>query len=455
MPTTRRKIMQSAFAAAAVTLASDAGAQTQPATRAASRPSTRRAATTRSKNDRLRIGVIGCGGIARWHGRYLHQHGDIVALADVDKNMLASYNKDHAAGKAFAAEDYRAVLDRDDVDFILLATPDHWHAKIAVDTLRAGKDLYCEKPLTLTIDEGRIVGRVVRETGRVVQVGTQQRSEPPFVTAVGLVHGGRLGKIRRVIITLGVDDRPGKDFPKTPPPPELNWDMWLGQAPKVDYIKQRSHFSFRWWYEYSGGRMTDWGAHHMDIAQLAVAPDLPGPTIVEPLAVTHPVPLKGGWPTVDNSYNSAETFNVRCAFANGVEVFITDKHESTQSANNGILFEGELGSIFVNRDKLTGDAVDALKDNPLLPGVARELRAEPQQPHEKHVANFVDCVRSRQMPVSDVWSHHVTLTTCHLANIANRLGRKLQWDATKQEITGDAEANSFQARPQRKGYEVV
>jgi predicted dehydrogenase len=347
------------------------------------------------------------------------------------------------------------VLERKDVEMCLIAPPDHWHAKIAIDAMRAGKDVYCEKPLTLTIDEGRIVCEVARETARVVQVGTQQRCDDFFPTAVALAHTGRVGRIKTVTVVIGpTPTKEGEEFAPSTPPPELNWDMWLGQAPQTPYIEKRCHFAFRWWYEYAGGMMTDWGAHHVDIAQWAAAPDLPGPITVEPLGVHFPVPFDAhGNPTVHNKFNTAREFNVRCTFANGVEMFLVDKSAKAPE-ENGILFEGDKGTLYVNRSKITGTAADSMKDNPLPKGVVPPV-APVKLAHERHVIDFLECTRTRALPKSDVWSHVRNLTTCHLANIALRLNRKLHWDATAQEIVGDAEANAMLKRPQRKGYEVV
>jgi predicted dehydrogenase len=444
----RRSLMQSTLAAgASLALPASALAQSTAASTGA--------AASQPKNDKPGLAVIGGGGIARFHGQYLPKHFNVVAVADVDRGRAESYSKDIAGGKAFTTQDYRDVLARKDVDMVLIATPDHWHAKIAVDAMRAGKDVYCEKPLTLTIDEGRIVCQVARETSRVVQVGSQQRSDDFFPTAVGLIHTGRVGKLKTVTVVIGpTPAKEGEEFQPSTPPPELNWDMWLGQAPQTDYVKQRSHFDFRWWYEYAGGMMTDWGAHHVDIAQWAAAPDLPGPMTIEPLGVHFPVPFDAhGNPTIHNKFNTARQFNVRLTFANGVEMFLCDKSEKAPE-ENGILFEGDKGTLYINRSKMTGSAAESLKANPLPKGVVPAVAPVPI-PHERHVINFLECCRTRTLPRSDVWSHQRNLTTCHLANIALRLNRKLHWDATAQEIVGDAEANAMQKRPQRKGYELA
>ncbi len=413
----------------------------------------RATAGAQSANDRPGVGAIGLG----WRGNDItaqaRRFGDIVALADVDRKHLEAANQKHAQGKAALYDDYRRLLERKDVDVVLIATPDHWHTKICVDALRAGKDVYCEKPLTLTIEEGQILCRVVKETGRVFQVGTQQRSEynNMFLKAVALVQQGRIGRVRRVTCAIGGAPK-GGPFKKQKPPAHLNWERWLGQAPLVDYIPQRCHIEFRWWYEYSGGKMTDWGAHHVDIAQWAIGQHESGPLEIRVLMAEHPVPLKNGYPSRDDSYNTATRFHVRCVFANSVELDIRDSAPEL-GFGNGILFQGERGRFFVNRGRLTGRPVEQLREDPLPEQVLVKLR-KGRGPCS-HMQNFFDCVRDRGVPISDVWSHHRALTTCHLANIAIRLGRDLRWDPKEEKILGDEEAQAWLSRPQRKGYEIL
>src|SRR5688572_1416401 len=272
MAMTRRDLLKNGATAAAVAGAGMVFAAEPPAAekppapapvpeKPAAAPATT-AATTRA-NEKPNLAVIGCGGIGKWHGGYIGKYVNIVALADVDANHLKAYNEKFAGGKAFTSGDYRKVLERKDVDAVLIATPDHWHTKICADAMRAGKDVYCEKPLTLTIDEGRFLCRVTRETSRILQVGTQQRSEDRFMQVVALARSGRLGTIRHVTVVIGpTPDSPPNMTGSSTAPAELDWNTWLGQAPQVMYTRERAHDTFRWWYEYSGGRMTDWGAHH-------------------------------------------------------------------------------------------------------------------------------------------------------------------------------------------------
>jgi predicted dehydrogenase len=397
-----------------------------------------RAAEAPGKDDRPLVGCIGTGD--RWLGgisKELAPHGDIVAVCDVDRKH-AEAGREKAGGKADIYEDYRKLLDRKDVEVVTIVTPDHWHTKIAIEAMKAGKDIYCEKPLTLTIDEGKQISKVLKETGRVFQVGTQQRSEmgQRFLRAIAMIRDGRIGKVKRATCAIG-EAPSGGPFPVMPVPAELNWEMWLGQAPLVDYTQKRCHYEFRWWYEYSGGKMTDWGAHHVDIAQWGIGAEHSGPISVEGTA-KHP--------NIPNGYNTATQFFVTCKYADGTEVII--RHDT----DNGITFEGETGTIFVSRGSLAGKPVEELKDRPLPEGAIEKLYGGKPTSHMK---NFFDCVKSRKQPVSDVFTHHRSVTTCHLANIAIRLGRKINWDPRSEQIVGDSEAQSWQSRAQRKGYEIV
>jgi predicted dehydrogenase len=404
----------------------------------------------KSASDRPHIGQIGCGGQGNGDTNAALRYGDVLAVCDVDSRRAEQAKGRQGKGKADVYEDYRKVLDRKDIDLVIIGTPDHWHTKIAIEAMQAGKDVYCEKPLTLTIDEGKKIIKVLKETGRVLQVGTQQRSEMElrFLKAVAMVHAGRIGKVQEVHVAIGGAPTSGP-LEKMSPPPNLNWEMWLGQAPLVDYIPRRVHYEFRWWYEYSGGKLTDWGAHHVDIAQWAIGMDGSGPTSVDVVQAEHPVPFKDGYPTVDNQYNTATKFRVECKFPNGVLMTINDKLPDPE---NGILFVGDKGRFIVNRESLRGKTVEELKDNP-LPDDALVNLYKGKQPGN-HMRNFFECVKSREQPISDVFSHHRALTTCHLANIAIRLNRSIKWDPEKEQIVGDEEANRWQTREQRAGYEI-
>lgn len=405
-----------------------------------------------SPNDRLRIGCIGVGsmgsGDARAHGRF----GDIVAVCDVDSNHAQRAKNDGriGKGKADAYGDYRKVLDRNDIDVVSVVTPDHWHVKIAIEALQSGKHVFSQKPLTLTLEENQLIRNACKNhKDKVFFVGTQQRSDGgKFLRAVNMVQKGLLGTIKK--ITVGINGGPkGGPFAKTDPPAQLDWEMWLGQAPKVDYIDKRCHYQFRWWYEYSGGKFTDWGAHHVDIATWAIEQDKQGmgPISIDGSDANHPVPFKDGYPTVDDRYNTAHDYAVNCKFANGVKMIIDSR------SPNGILFEGSKGRIFVSRGKISGLPIEEKWDEGKFDGDDLK-RLYKGKPHEGHKNNFYRCIAEGGLPVSDVYSHVMALNTCHLAAIAARLKREIKWDPKTEKIVGDEMAAAMCARPQRKGYEI-
>ena len=400
--------------------------------------------TPRAKVERLAVGAIGL----RYQGTVVANkaamYGDIVAVCDVDKNVR------DAVKSAFGStprdfENYQDLLHRKDIDVVTIGTPDHWHTKMVIDACRAGKDVYCEKPLTLTIDEGKILRDVVKETGRVVQVGSWQRSDHRFRQAVEMVRQGRIGTLQKVEIVLG-KNKVGGPFEARRVPGNFNWNLWQGQTPDTPYLEERTHYTFRWWYEYSGGQMTDWGAHHIDIAQWAIN--------------SYPVEISGTakYPNVTNGYNVAIDFSATYKYANGVEMTVSD------TGRNGIMLTGDQGRIFVNRGDLQGKPVEDLAtkplersdwtvydhDNPERPDRAGKLDAI-----VNHMGNFFDCVQTRNLPVSDVESQHRSVSTCHLGNIAMKLGRTLKWDPQSETFPGDPEANTHLKREQRQGFETV
>ncbi len=400
----------------------------------------------RSANDRWNIGSIGM----RYQGTVItdkaRAYGDVVAIADVDRHVREQARSSFGSTPRIF-EDYRKLLDRDDIDVVMIGTPDHWHTKMLIDAVRAGKDVYCEKPLTLTVAEGRHIISAVNETKRVVQVGTWQRHDHNFRLAAEMVRQGRIGKLKRVTCTT--DKNPtGGPFETWRVPRHFNWELWQGQTPDVPYIPERSHYTFRWWYEYSGGKMTDWGAHHIDIAQWAIGS--------LPVAINGRATLPEE--TGGNSYNVATDFEADIRYANGIELLVRDE------GRRGIMFEGDAGRIFVNRGGINGKPVEDLAQNPLPrseftlyenDNLDRPARKGKLDAIINHMGNFYDCCQSRKTPISDVLSQHQSVTTCHLANISMRLGRPLRWNPEAEEFEGDAEANQWLSREQRKGYEIA
>lgn len=387
--------------------------------------------------ERPRVGAIGVGGRGSQITKNASKFGDIVAVCDVDSKRAAENAAKYDSPAVL--EDYRKLLERDDIDAVIVGTPDHWHAKISIDAMLAGKDVYCEKPLTLTIDEGKKICEVARRTGRVFQVGTQQRSEfgGYFLQAVAMIRDGRIGNLRSVVASTG-GGKNGGPFKQTPVPAHLNWDMWLGQAPEVPYTPERCHVNFRWWREYAGGQMTDWGAHHVDIALWAIGIPKSGQLKISGT---------GKVPRVENGYNMPAQFDVTCTMPNGLPLYMVT------GQRQGVMFEGDKGRFFVNRGGIYGAAVDALKERP-LPADAIAKLYKGKQPGD-HMGNFFECVASRDQPISDVFSHHRTVTVLHLANLCLLLNRDLTWDLASEQIVGDDEANAHQSRPQRKGYEIT
>ena len=421
---------------------------------------------TDSKNDRVPIGLIGAGGMGMGNMRAAADWVDVVAIADADQNRLDSANKKLSKGKADVYEDYRAILDRDDIKVLHIATPDHWHTKPLIEAMLAGKDIYCEKPLTLTVDEGKLIRKVQEETGRVVQVGTQQRSTfELFTKAIAIVKQGRLGKIKSMSASIGGAPS-SPSLPVADAPEGLDYERWLGPAPKVDYrqlqtidkkkdrtrTQSNGHYEFRWWYEFSGGKLTDWGAHHVDIAVWALGANGQSTDLVSlDGTAEHPVDFKDGVPQQTDRYNTATSFNYTAKFDGDVELVIKN------GGGNGVMIEGEKGKIFVNRGKLTGKPVEDLADNPLPEDAIKEVYkgAEMVDTERKaHWANFLACVNERKEPISDVHSHMEMLNVCHLTGISARLGRGIKWDAKTQQIVGDDMANAMLKRPYREGYEI-
>jgi len=343
---------------------------------------------------------------------------------------------------------------------VTIGTPDHWHVKIAIDAMKAGKDVYCEKPLTLTIEESKLICRAVKEMGRVFQVGTQQRSEynQCFLEAVAIARSGRLGTKLKAKASVGAGES-GGPFESKDPPKELDWDFWLGQAPKVPFCPNRCVYNFRWWFDYSGGNITDWGVHHTDIAMWALGGEETGIDAVEGKQSEFPLGRelvldyllgKKSLADLPNSYNVARSFDCVMHLPNGNEI-------NLNSANNDLYLTGEKGHLAVNRNGIRGKFVAELKKNPagkqwLDEEVAKLYK---NKPIRGHIANFFECVKDRSTPISDVFTHCNSVNACHTANIALLLNRKVTWDREKQEFVGDDEANQLIRRKRRDPYGIT
>jgi predicted dehydrogenase len=370
----------------------------------------------------IRVGVIGVGGQGKSHLNAITQN--IVALCDVDRKILESAKNlvEKKANRAPTAySDYRKMLDSRDVDAVLIATPDHWHALPAIHACQAGKDVYVEKPLTLTVHEGWAMIKAAREYRRIIQTGSQQRSWPDekFRRAAEYVRSGRIGDIKTVRVGLpGVNWTKEPAVPDSDPPPELDYDFWLGPAPYRPYNKHRVHYYFRFFWDYSGGQMTNWGAHHLDITQWALGMDESGPVEIE------------GRAEYDKAkrYEVPSWFEITYTYANGVQVICGQSHRI------GTTFEGTDGLIYVDRGKLESTVPDVIKQ----PLADNEVHLPVSRNHHQ---NWFDSIKSRKPPICDVAIGHRSATVCHLGNIAVRTGRKIRWDPAKEQIVGDPEAS--------------
>lgn len=377
--------------------------------------------------DTIRIGCIGVGGQGKGNMRRVIK--SVVAVCDVDKKHLAEaagqVNKTNGKNCATYG-DYRKLLDRKDVDAVIVSTPDHWHALPSIHACQAGKDVYCEKPLTYSIVEGRVLAQQARKHGRIVQTGSQQRSMPGFRLACELVRNGHIGKIRTVKVGIPGVNFKGPAVPDSDPPPELDYDFWLGPAPNRPFNAKRVHYLFRFFWDYAGGQMSNWGAHHLDIAQWGLGMDDSGPVSIEAKARFN----KNHW------FEVPEWFHITYQYANGITILCG------QDYKGGTTFEGEKGSIHVNRGKLESSPAAIIKEK--LGEKEQRLYAS-----SDHHGNWLDCIKTRKLPICDVEIGHRSATVCHLGNIAVRVGRKITWDPVKEQIRDDKEAAQLLSRPYR------
>jgi predicted dehydrogenase len=402
------------------------------------------AATGESPSEFIRVGVIGCGGQGNSNIGGIKKN--VIAVCDVDtKNLAATrarVQKDNPGRTVAAYRDYRKLLENKEIDAVLIATPDHWHTLPAIEACLAGKDVYCEKPLTLTIHEGIALVNAVRKNKRVFQTGSQQRSDPKFLKACEYIRSGRIGKVKTVYVGLpGVNyvdtlKKAGKPLtvPDSEPPPELDYEMWLGPAPYRPYNKNRVHYLFRFFWDYSGGQMTNWGAHHLDITQWALGMDGSGPVAIEATAEFDPGKL----------YEVPKNFHVTYKYASGT---VVECDSGGGKYKMGALFEGEKGSIYVNRGALECTP-DEILEEPLKDGDVRLYTSN------NHHQNWLECIRSRKDPICAVEIGHRSATVCHLGIIAMRTGKKLQWDPAMQQIVGDDETAKWTTKAYRAPWKL-
>jgi predicted dehydrogenase len=412
-------------------------------------------------SNRTTLALIGCGGRGTEVVKNFLQNEkvQVIVACDVERES-DRYNKglikkagafgrepakrliDSTYGTKGCAvhEDFREVLARADVDAVQIATPDHWHAWMAVAAARAKKHIYCEKPLSLTVAQGRFMSDVVRQSGVVWQTGSQQRSDLHFRMAAEYVRNGKLGKLKQIRVGLASENRDNNGCASqtepTPVPEGLNYDFWLGPAPEAPFCPARLHSNWRWFYDYSGGNITDFGAHHLDIVQWALGQDESGPVEF--------FDLKAEWPAAGSLYNTTPRYSFAYRYADGTTVRVADKQEF----GAGICFEGENGKLTSQRGKMHIEPKELRK--PLGPDDVRLYESK------DHFANFIDAIQNGVKPAAPIEYAHRSITIAHLANIALRLNReKLRWDPAKEQILDDAEASAMLTRPMRGPWALV
>ena len=411
-------------------------------------------------NDRIRLGVIGAGGQGRQNllAHLRTQQAECVALCDADDAMSAltatAVEKDGFSRPAFVTRDYRKLLDRQDVDAVIVATPDHWHALPMIDACMAGKDVYVEKPLATSIAEGRAMVAAARRYNRVVQVGTWQRSTPHFADAIAWLRQGELGKIRTVTCWCYLDWL-GKTMavPDGTAPATADYDLWLGPAPARPFNQNRFHFTFRWFWDYSGGLMTDWGAHLLDVANWGMQrPDgkVQVPTEVMSLGG------KLGYP--DDAMETPDTQQVLFKVGDFSMIWqhavgLGRGHESRE---HGVAFHGNNGVLVVDRNGWEvfpeTDSVGKKRAYKMA-GVPKATKSRTEG-LDLHAKDFLECMRSRKTPAADVQIGHESVQTCHLANIAYRTGRIVRWDPARELVLDDPQANALVSRAYRAPWRL-
>ena len=414
---------------------------------------------------RINVGAIGTGRISRGHDMpavLRHDGARIMAVCDLDSKRVEDAKRlvndyyGRKTGKTYDGvtgySDYRELLKNRDIDAVVVSTPDHWHALIAIDAVEAGKDVYLQKPASLTIAEGRALSNAVQRTGRILQLGSQQRSSPQFRYAAELVRNGRIGELKTVYIGLPADPS-GDPEPEMQTPRNLNYQMWLGSTPYVYYTENRVHpqndYGRPGWLrceQFGAGMITGWGAHHIDSAHWAMGTEYTGPVEIYGWGT---FPTKGLWDVHGK-------FKTEALYADGVKMIISDDFP------NGLKFEGSQGWVFVSRgdETVTGsDPVAKLKDSRALAASNPKMLTSVIGPDEIHLyeskehhANWLECVRSRQQPIAPVEVGHRSCTACLLHHIAMKLKRKVYWDPMRERFKNDDEANTMLSRPQRWPY---
>ncbi|MCK4872920.1 MAG: Gfo/Idh/MocA family oxidoreductase [Phycisphaerales bacterium] len=365
----------------------------------------------------------------------------VLAVCDPDRDRRLGSKRaveEHYAGQTTSGlyggcddyNDFRDLLGRKDIDAVIIASPDHWHGLHGIMAAKVGKDIYGEKPLTLTIAQGRAMSDTIARYGRVFQTGSQQRSDRRFRLACELVRNGRLGRIHHITCHLPPGASTGNHVPKAAPD-GFDYEMWLGPAPWAPYCDHRTHYDFRYMFDYSGGKLTDWGAHHIDIAQWALGMEKSGPVRVSGVGE---FPKDGLWDTAVN-------YKVTATYENGVELIVTS-HDST-----GVEILGDEGRLFVKRGHIESEPSSLLQTR-FAPNEMRLYQSD------DHHQNFLDCIRSGREPIAPIEDAHRTITIAHLGNIAMRLGTEIHWDPTLERAIGNDSANRMLGRAMRSPWRL-
>jgi len=384
-------------------------------------------------SERITIGCIGVGNMGTGDMKAFmnNANSQVVAACEVDAQRLEKARKLSSLDGQSCYRDFRELLARSDIDAVTVVTPDHWHVPISIAAVRAGKDVYCEKPLTLTILEGRKLADEAKRYGRIVQTGSQQRSSDNFRKACELVRNGYIGDVKTVLVGLPGNNRTCKPiWTPEPVPAGFDYDLWLGPAEWAPYHTQRCHYQFRFLLEYSGGQVTNWGAHHLDIAQWGLGMDDSGP--VEILG-------DGEFPRT-GLFTTATRVHFECTYANGTKLICKTGGSNTR-------FEGTKGWVDVKRGGLQSGP-ESLKTQNIGAGETHLYESK------NHHQNFLDCIKSRELPIANVEVGHRSSTLCHMGNIAMLLKRPLKWDPAKEEFIGDDVANRMRWRPARAPWGV-
>lgn len=398
-------------------------------------------------SDQITLGVIGTGdhGINRNIKRFLPEPDcRIIAVCDVDRSrrvkakQMIEARYSELIGKDYKGcddyNDFRELIARDDIDAVMNATPDHWHVIPSIMAAQAGKDVMCEKPLSLTVVEGRVLSDAIKKYNRVFMTATENRSDVNYLRMCELVRNRRIGKIKE--IQVGLPGKPGiqdSDHTITKPPKGFDYDMWLGQTPVRPYSAARCHFNFRWILEYSGGQITDWGAHMIDLAQWGHNTEDTGPVEVYG---------KGKFPK-SGLYDVAHSFEIQYKYADGVKMTVKSKNPSLK-------FIGTEG--WIGNDGWRADLEASSKD--ILKTPESDLKERLYTCAEGEQRNFLDCVKSRKPTYAPAETGHRTITIAHIGHISMQLSRKLQWDPEREEFVDDPPANWMLSRPMREPWSL-